>query len=59
MYLRRISTKGTDVFLHPRYGRKLVLGPEVHCTKLVRLRSLWEPERTDAIVEANVDDWRS
>ena len=50
MYLRRISTKGTDVFLHPRYGRKLVLEPEVHRTKLVRLRSLREPERTNAVL---------
>ena len=57
MYLGRIATKGTDVFLHPRYGCKLVLKPKVHRTKLVRLRSLREPE--GAKVEADVDDWHS
>lgn len=41
--------------MYPRERRKLVLQSEVHSAALSSLRSLWEPKRSDAVVDANVD----
>ena len=55
-YLRRVSAKRLDMFLHPRNSGKLVLQTEVHHAKLPCLCALWEAERPNAVVETDVDD---
>ena len=47
------------MLLYPREGRQLVFEPKVHGTKFICFRPLWESERTDTVVKADVGNGRS
>lgn len=58
VYLAIVSTECPNVLVDPLHGSDLVLETQIQCTLITGLVSLRKSERADAIIEADVDDWR-